>query len=353
MNSLNPVAFVDQDFTELKTLLENYHDKKQVILVDTNTKKYCLTLLLEHVPELNHAEIFQVAAEENSKSMEICFDLWKRLTDNNFNRNDLLINLGGGMISDLGGFVAATYKRGMDYINIPTSLLAQVDASIGGKTGVNFHHFKNLIGSIYLPKSVFIFNDFLTTLPKRQILSGFGEVIKSGLIADKELWKEIKQLDEISIGQLTDIVKDACQIKLDIVKSDLHEKSIRKTLNFGHTIGHAIETYSMSNHPSPCFHGEAIAMGMICESYISWKTNKITQEDHQEIEGFIVKHYAKIDFDLNDFSSLLETMKKDKKNISNEYNFSLLDEIGLACFDVKVEEELIKESLVHLHNINF
>ena len=354
MSKINTVEFEGENLSALKQLLqEKFLSKRKIILVDKNTEKFCLPILLEQISELEEAEVLVVANGENSKSMETCFVLWKKLTDLNINRGDLLINLGGGMVSDLGGFVAASYKRGMSYINIPTTLLAQVDASIGGKTGVNFHHLKNLIGSIYLPENVFIYPGFLKTLPHRQVLSGFAEVIKSGLISDEILWRKITNLDGISPETIDDLIEDSCNVKLNIVQSDLLEKNVRKTLNFGHTIGHAIETHSMQNHSNPCFHGEAIAMGMISESYISFQRDQISQRELEEIVSFLIKHYDKIEFEKSDYPSLLNTMKKDKKNTSSAYNFSLLNKIGDASFDDEVDEDLIKDSLEYLLQMEF
>jgi len=354
VSSINTVEFEGENFSALKDLLrDSFSKQRKIILVDTNTNKFCLPVLLNKVSELSEAEIICVPDGENSKSMETCFMLWKELTDLNINRNDLMINLGGGMVSDLGGFIAATYKRGMSYINIPTTLLAQVDASIGGKTGVNFHHLKNLIGSIYLPKGVFISSEFLKTLPHRQVLSGFAEVIKSGLIANENLWHKITKLSSVSALEIDEFIQVSCQVKLNIIEQDLLEKNVRKTLNFGHTIGHAIETHSMLNHNEPCFHGEAIAMGMICESYLSKKRGSISIEKLDEIVYFITKHYTKIEFNSSHFSSLLQTMKKDKKNTSGEYSFALLNKIGEASFDDFMSEDLIKESMEYLLQLKF
>ncbi len=340
------------DLDQLRTVLHQEFEKsKKVILVDENTHEHCLPLLLRTLPELEDAEILGVRDGDSAKSIEMCMELWTSLTNLNINRNDVFINLGGGVVSDIGGFVAATYKRGMNYINVPTTLLAQVDASIGGKTGVNFSHFKNLIGAIYQPHSIFIYPTFLKTLPLKQVYSGYAEMIKAALIGDKKLWDHLVDIEQLTLDKLVSLIPISVGIKSTIVEKDPLEKNIRKTLNFGHTIGHAIETYSMNHHRNPCLHGEAVAMGMICETFISFKSGKIDSGKMNAIISFISSHFKKIVFDPAHISSITDSMRKDKKNITDAINFSLLDDIGEACYNIEIEEKIISDSLRYLFHL--
>ena len=293
------------------------------ILVDENTKKDCLPIFLKATNI--DAIIVEISSGEEHKNLEKCQLIWNALSSHNFDRNSLLINLGGGVIGDMGGFAASTYKRGIDFIQIPTSLLAMVDASVGGKLGVDFAYLKNQIGVFNNPKAVLINTVFLNSLPKNQLLSGFAEVVKHALIADKCYWKEIKTTP-LEKMNWESIILQSLVIKNNIVTQDPLDKGERKKLNFGHTFGHAIESFYLKLG-NPILHGEAISLGMILESNLS----KINKEEKNEIASFIS----------NTFSipkkpplrALLEWMKSDKKNRKEKINFTLLNGVGSSIIN--------------------
>ena len=292
--------------------------EKIAILVDENTKKYCLPLLLEKCSLLEKSVIIQIDSGEENKNIQTCNTIWRLLIEHNFNRKSLIINLGGGMIGDIGGFVASTYKRGINFIQIPTTLLAMSDASVGSKLGINFMHNKNQIGLYNNPLQVLINIEFLKTLPRNQMLSGFSEIIKHALIADKNYWD---LLIKTSFDNLNweDIIIRSVEIKNKIVMKDPFENNERKKLNFGHTFGHAIESYYLEKS-QPILHGEALALGMILEIKMSQIPN------YERIINFIKTH---LNIPNNPkISELKKWLINDKKNISDKINFTLLKNIG-------------------------
>ena len=341
----------DEVFNVLNEYLRPYRNSKIFILVDENTLKYCVTELVSRNEILHNAEILEIDSGEENKTLDVCYQLWKTLSEYKSDRNSLLINLGGGVITDMGGFIASTYKRGIDFINVPTTLLSQIDASVGGKTGIDFEGLKNVLGVFNEAKGVFIYPSFLKTLDKRQMLSGYAEALKHALIKDGKYWNELKK------GMLSDaenwlsLITTSINIKNDIVKSDPLEKGERKLLNFGHTIGHAIESYSLKNDEIPLLHGEAIAIGMICESYISSKQLGISIADLKNIGETITNFYNPYPLKESDFHQLIELMKNDKKNEKNEINFTLLSKIGKAEFNQEVGVEIILESLNYYNTL--
>ncbi len=319
---------------------------KIFILVDENSLKYCYPQLVEQVEAFEHAEIIEIDSGEENKNIEVCIQIWAALSEYGADRNSLFVNIGGGVIGDLGGFIASTFKRGIDFINIPTTLLAQVDASVGGKAGIDLNNLKNEIGVFNDPKAVFINSHFLNTLDKRQILCGFAEIIKHGLIADKEYWNDIKNADFSDLSSFDELIEKSVLIKNNIVKIDPKEAGIRKTLNFGHTIGHAIETFSMEHdNKKHLLHGEAIAIGMVCEAYLSHKICKLKKAELEDISLFILSHYKAIKLEEIDKHRLIELMKHDKKNSKGSINFSLLSEIGKCEINKSVSADMIIESL--------
>ena len=292
--------------------------EKIAILVDENTKKYCLPLLLERCSLLEKSVIIQIDSGEENKNIQTCNTIWRSLIEHNFNRNSLIINLGGGMIGDIGGFVASTYKRGINFIQIPTTLLAMSDASVGSKLGINFMHNKNQIGLYNNPLQVLINIEFLKTLPRNQLLSGFSEIIKHALIADKNYWD---LLIKTSFDNLNweDIIIRSVEIKNKIVMKDPFENDERKKLNFGHTFGHAIESYYLEKS-KPILHGEALALGMILEIKMSQIPN------YERIINFIKTH---LNIPNNPkISELKKWLINDKKNTGDKINFTLLKSIG-------------------------
>jgi len=343
--------FIGADvFNVLTEYLRPYDGCKIFILVDENTLKYCIPELLLKNKALHNAEILEIDSGEENKTLDICYQLWKTLSDYKADRNSLLINLGGGVITDMGGFIASTYKRGIDFINIPTTLLSQIDASVGGKTGVDFEGLKNTIGVFNEAKGIFIYPDFLKTLDKRQMLSGYAEALKHGLIKDANYWEELKQGLLSDSGDWLGLITTSINIKNEVVINDPFEEEERKLLNFGHTIGHAIESCSLENDKIPLLHGEAIAIGMICESYISNATTGLSADELAQITTSILNFYKPYQLEESTFHQFIELMGNDKKNENGEINFTLLSEIGTACINKNVGVELILESFNYYNN---
>ncbi len=294
---------------------------KVAILVDENTKRDCLFKL----PQIENALIIEIKSGEEYKNISTCSFIWEQLTKNNFDRNSLLINLGGGVIGDMGGFCAATYKRGLEFIHIPTTLLAMVDASVGGKLGIDFKGFKNQIGLFNNPKAVLISSEFLETLAESELKSGFAEVVKHALISDNSLWLKLKNTPFTDLDW-EDIIDTSVQIKNKIVLADPFEKGERKKLNFGHTFGHAIESYYLEKR-TPISHGEAVFMGMILETKIS----DLSETDKNEIKSYVLSNFA-LPYTPKK-SSLHKFLINDKKNQDGKINFTLLNGIGNCSLD--------------------
>ena len=310
-----------------------------VLLVDRNTERDCLPLL-----HLNHPSIISIPAGEAYKTVATCEIIWKKMLEMTLDRNCLLINLGGGVIGDMGGFYAATYKRGIAFIQMPTTLLSMVDASIGGKLAVDLGAVKNSIGVFQNPKAVIIDPHFLKTLSLREIRSGFAEIIKHSLIWSPTQWQELQRVKELSTVDWMQWLEKSIEVKKEIVLADPFEKGIRKALNFGHTIGHAVESYFLETD-HPLLHGEAIAIGMITESYLSMHLTGLSQTDLEVITPFILNHYGHRSLPESSFDTLLKIMSNDKKNQGNTINFTLLKAPGQCTINQIASEELILESL--------
>lgn len=331
----------------LDTYLETKSYSKLFVLMDENTYTYCYPVLSLDTVNLLDAELLVVDPGEDNKSIEIAAQLWESLTDGGADRHSLLINLGGGIISDLGGFVASTFKRGMDFVNIPTSLLAMVDASIGGKTGINLGHFKNQIGLFSTPKQIIIDERFLETLPQEQILSAYAEMLKHGLIEDKRYWEELCEIKQLESRSLIKHIEKSIQIKKRIVDQDPLEKDLRKVLNYGHSIGHAVESFFMDTE-SPLSHGESVAIGMLAEAYLSTEILKMTVKELERIEKNIRVHYSHIRIDKSQFEAIADLVMHDKKKEGEQLNFSLLKQIGQCEINIQVTKKQIVESLKYI-----
>lgn len=336
-------VFFDHTLSSLKDFLDQSSYSKIFFLTDLNTSEHCMPLIGKYLPHLDNYDIIEVDPGEENKNIDYCIGVWHMLLDFGADRNSLLINLGGGVVTDMGGFAASTYKRGIDFVQIPTTLLSQVDASVGGKTGIDLGSVKNIIGTFTQPKAVFISTEFLNTLGERQLVSGFAEVVKHGLIADRAYFDRIKTADATKLEP--EIIYHSVEIKNHVVVTDPYEKGLRKTLNFGHTIGHAIETYSLKTDKSPLLHGEAIAVGMICEAYLSHKYNELSGGELDELIAFIRSVFPDYAFSKEIYQEVLDYMKNDKKNLQGNIGFALLSEIGKCDFNIYLEEEKIIESL--------
>ncbi len=336
------VYFGNECYNALNTYLSSANHSKICILVDNNTHEYCLSLFMSKIEGEYDIEVIEIEAGEIHKNIETCSGVWNALAELGMDRKSLLINLGGGVITDLGGFIACTYKRGINYINIPTSLLAMVDASVGGKTGVDLGNLKNMVGVISESEMVLIDTEYLHTLPINQMCSGFAEILKHGLIQDRQYWNTISDLSQLQLEDLDTMIYDSVVIKNNIVKKDPTEQNIRKYLNFGHTLGHAIESFYLTHPEKPTLlHGEAIAIGMIMESFLSTEVSSLTKDELEEITTIILATFSKIDIDPEDYKAIIELLIYDKKNENGNVYFVLLNTIGEAKYNCTVPEELV------------
>jgi 3-dehydroquinate synthase len=335
--------FFEDSLTQLVNFIKEGKYSRSFVLTDENTAVHCLPLLQQYLGEADNFDIIEINAGEESKNLDFCIGVWKMLIDFGADRKALMINLGGGVVTDLGGFVASTYKRGIDFVQVPTTLLSQVDASVGGKTGVDLDSIKNIIGTFTQPKAVFMVADFFKTLPERQILSGLAEMLKHGLICDVAYWDKLKTSD-LSLPSI-ELVHRSVEIKNEVVIEDPHEKGIRKALNFGHTVGHAVETYSMLNDSNPLTHGEAIAVGMVCEAWLSNKKAGLPDGQLAEIAQVLTKLYPKHSIAGDCYPALFQLMQKDKKNQNGQINCTLLTSIGQYSIDNICTEQELCDSL--------
>ncbi len=342
IQSISYPVFFENSLAELKKFLSASNYTKIFILVDSHTEVHCLPILQDVLSGIEY-DLIEVTPGEENKNIDFCIGIWRMLLDFGADRNSLLINLGGGVLTDMGGFAASTFKRGIDFVQVPTTLLSQVDASVGGKTGIDMDNVKNIIGTFTQPEAVFIHTRFLSTLDKRELRSGFAEVIKHGLIYDSSLFNKVRNAGPE--GLTDEIIYRSIEIKNEVVKVDPFEKGLRKILNFGHTIGHAIESCSLKNDDSPLLHGEAIAIGFICEAYLASKKNGFSETDLHETVNAIQAVYPAYHLKKESYPALLEIMKNDKKNSAGKISFSLLSEIGKCDFDKFCSEEEIYESL--------
>ena len=342
IESISYSVFFENSLQELSAFLNQKNYSKVFVLVDSNTEIQCLPALQNALGSIEF-DLIEVTPGEENKNIDFCIGIWRMLLDFGADRNSIMINLGGGVITDMGGFAASTFKRGIDFVQVPTTLLSQVDASVGGKTGIDMENVKNIIGTFTQPKAVFIHTPFLKTLSERELRSGYAEVIKHGLIYDDSLFKKLKGIVPTNLND--EIIYRSIEIKNEVVINDPFEKGLRKILNYGHTIGHAIESYSLKHDKAPLLHGEAIAIGFICEAYLSGKRNGLKEDELSEIAGTIKNTYPAYKLNKASYPDLIEIMKNDKKNNAGQISFSLLSEIGKCGFDIYCTEEEIIESL--------
>lgn len=335
------------NFRKLNSFLSRNTFSQIVILVDKNTRKLCLPILRKNIFH-KKINILELPEGEENKNLRTCELIWKELEKINADRNTGILNLGGGIICDLGGFAASVYKRGIQFVNIPTTLMAQADSCYGGKTGVNFMNLKNHLGIFQQPKAIFLYPGFLKTISERELKSGFVEICKHGLIADSGLWNKIISSDRITkIPEkvVTDLVLQSIQIKSKIVQQDVRENNVRKLLNFGHTIGHAIESLFMNSKSKDILHGEAVAAGILCESHVSFSTKLLSERQLKEIVDYFSLNFKLPQLETSSFEKLIRLMKMDKKNISEKINFTLLNKIGKGSINHHVDENEILKAL--------
>ncbi|WGH75693.1 3-dehydroquinate synthase [Tenacibaculum tangerinum] len=339
-----PIHFEEKGYQELTSLVSERNYSSIFVLVDDNTSNCCYPRFMELFFTNKPMEVIQIEAGEVHKNIETCVGVWNAMTELGADRKSLLITLGGGVITDLGGFVASAFKRGIDFVNIPTTLLSMVDASVGGKTGVDLGVLKNQIGVFANPELIVIDAEYLQTVTPREIRSGTAEIIKYGMTHDIRLFNEIKDNDELNI---VDLIHRSIEIKNEVVLEDPKEQSVRKVLNWGHTIGHGIESYFLENNKKEALtHGEAIAIGMVCEAYLSSKVLGFPENQVTEIKEAIVNIYGKVALYEEDFDPILKLMKHDKKNVGGEINFVLLRNYEDFEINCNASEILIRESLM-------
>ncbi|MFK8297967.1 3-dehydroquinate synthase [Capnocytophaga cynodegmi] len=342
MKSIKQVHFKEFGFSFLNDLLREKKYSKIFILVDENTNQLCLPLFLPELETETPIEVIEIEVGEEFKTIETCTQVWYALSELGADRKSLLINLGGGVVTDLGGFVASTYMRGIDFVNVPTTLLAMVDASVGGKTGVDLGVLKNQIGLINNPLGVIVDSRFLATLPPEQLRSGMAEMFKHGLIQSREYWNKMLNLSSLTLNDLDELIYESVLIKNRIVEQDPTEKGLRKTLNFGHTLGHAIESYCLQNTDrQTLLHGEAIAIGMILAGFLSVEKLDFPEEKCFEIKENLSQYFEKQTFKKEEVEEIINLMKFDKKNSHGNINFVLLEDIAKPKLDCLIEKELI------------
>ena len=339
---MNPQKVViSENLTEtLATAIAECEHDRTFILVDETTERCCLPIV-SGMDCVRSAQIIAIGATDSHKTLESLSHVWEALGEGGATRHSLLINIGGGMVTDLGGFAASTFKRGINYINIPTTLLSMVDASVGGKTGINFRGLKNEIGVFSNASTVILDTTFLKTLDAENICSGYAEMLKHGLISNEQMWAELMNfnLAQPNLQQLRTMVADSVAVKQRIVTEDPLEQGIRKALNLGHTAGHAFESFALKH--APILHGYAVAYGLISELYLSTvKTGFPSDKMHQTV-SFIKEHYGKMAITCDDYPTLLELMTHDKKNVAGTINFTLLGGIG----DIRINQTATKEDI--------
>ncbi|HEY9542517.1 3-dehydroquinate synthase [Prevotella sp.] len=344
-------VIISQDINaELSQAIAACEHDKLIILTDTVTHRLCLPLL-HGCPELSAAHVITIPSADVNKSIESLTHVWQELGSHGATRHSCLINLGGGMVTDLGGFAASTFKRGINFINIPTTLLAMVDASVGGKTGINFNGLKNEIGVFGDSRFVILDTHFLHTLDAENICSGYAEMLKHGLISNAAMWAQLVNFDLESacrhepeaITALQQMVADSVAVKEHIVTADPHEHGLRKALNLGHTFGHAFESWSLRR--KPVLHGYAVAWGLVAELYLSAVKCGFPTERMRQTVQFIHEHYGRLPITCADYAELIELMHHDKKNRGNEINVTLLQNMGELRIDQTLTEAEIKEAL--------
>ena len=345
----NVIISTDITQTLTETIERITHDKL-FLLADQTTYEQCFPVV-KHLPCLRHAQPIVIGATDAHKTLYTLAQVWKAMSDNGATRHSLLVNLGGGMVTDLGGFAASTFKRGVKYVNIPTTLLSMVDASVGGKTGINFNGLKNEVGVFNPPHTVIIDTAFLHTLDHENLLSGYAEMLKHALIAPSHTAPQRGERLALLINfnlrhadhrQLSQMVSDSIAIKEHIVAEDPLEHGIRKALNLGHTAGHAFESWALSR--TPCLHGYAVAWGLICELYLSCTKTEFPTHTMRQTVRFIQENYGTLPITCDDYEELYAYMTHDKKNTAGSINFTLLGNIG----DIRINQTATQEEIYQM-----
>lgn len=344
------VLFGAESYPKLAETLTDKNYSLIVVFVDENTHDNCLPYFMGNLEGEFPIEIVEIESGEINKTLETCNGVWEALSELGADRKSAMINLGGGVITDMGGFIASCFKRGIDFYNIPTTLLSMVDASVGGKTGVDLGMLKNQIGVIVEPEFVIVDQAYLATLDKRQLKSGFAEMLKHGLICDKDYWKQLK--DNFNSTSIEEAISTSVQIKADVVQKDPRENSLRKILNFGHTLGHAIESYFLSlGEDKMLLHGEAIAVGMIMEAYLSSIYTGLSSDELEEVSSTLLNHYGKVEISDIDKKEAIALLKFDKKNSHGQIKYVLLERIGKAVCDIQIKDNDLNNAFEYYNSL--
>jgi len=344
------VYFEKGSFSYLEEFLHENLFSSVFILCDKNTKKHCLPLFLRENGSLKGAKVMVISAGEKHKTLSTLSACWNFLLAHGADRHSLLICLGGGVVCDMGGFAASTFKRGIHFIHVPTTLLAMADASVGGKTGIDFKGYKNIIGTITQPQGVFVYEGFLKTLVKRQLHNGLAEIVKAGLIGDVKLWRKFAPLKKLPVKNLGPLIKASVKVKNEIVIKDPNEKKLRKVLNFGHTAGHAIESYYLKKGKD-LLHGEAIAMGMCVELCLGKILKHTDAKNALKIVLFFRKNYRLKRFSKEEVKAFINLMKQDKKNQSGRMGFALIQRPGKAIVNAYATVGEVEQSFNLYNNL--
>jgi 3-dehydroquinate synthase len=341
----NNIIFNNSPLEKLNAFVQKNDFSSVFVLVDENTKEFCLNYFSKEVPF--DFEAITIQSGETYKNIHTCLKVWEELSEKGADRKSLLINLGGGVVTDTGGFIASCFRRGIAFVHVPTTLLAMVDAALGGKNGVDLNNLKNQIGIINLPALVLVDENFLKTLPENEIRSGFAEMIKHGMIdiEKSSYFEECMSIKNFESSRISNLIEGSIHIKMRTVNEDMDESGSRKILNYGHTLGHAIESYRMGlDTDHHLLHGEAIAIGLVLETYISHKMYDFPLKDLNILKTFISEKYTSQDFSREEQKKIIELMKYDKKNEKDNVNFVLLEGIGSPRLNCQVEEQLIYEA---------
>ncbi len=347
----HPVVLGPGSLVALEKAIREAAPSALFVLGDDNTLRHCLPELLGRVPVLRKAETIGIPHGESSKSIEVCRELWNHLTEREADRNALLVCLGGGVVTDVGGFVAGTFKRGIRCVHVPTSLMGMVDAAIGGKTGIDLGGLKNMVGMFHDPIGVYVHVPFLKSIGKRELLNGLAEMFKHGLVQDADHWEAIGQAELHDLDALAPLVQRSAAIKAAVVAADPLEHGLRKVLNFGHTIGHGLESHSWEGSQRVLLHGEAVALGMVCEAWLSWHLGLLSREAFDAISAKLMGLYRPYALDSMADHRIIELMRNDKKNANGEFRFTLLTALGEARVDVPVTAAEVQEALKYYRTL--
>ena len=349
----NSLILVTQEIEkDLGSIISRYPKDKVFLVTEKTCDEFCVPLIT-HTPGFEHFKKVVIPSGEENKKLSSVEKIWSFLSQNGADRKSLVVNLGGGMLTDLGGFAASTMKRGIDFVNIPTTLLSQVDASVGGKTGFNFNGLKNEIGVFNQPTNVFIDTRFLQTIDHQNFISGVAEMVKHGLIADADHLEEVVNYDlnNHDYNLLRKIIANSVEIKDSFVFRDPYEVRIRKALNFGHTVGHAIESLAL-DFKTPLLHGYAVAYGMIVELYLSHQKCNLLAETLNRYAYWLIETFGKYPIDESHFETLYQLMTHDKKNEKGTINFTLIPSVGNVSINQICDKELIFEALTFFKHLS-